>query len=57
MTPTAIIAYSLDDPICFGYRRRIDRIGQDSETGELLIVKGKRIFPLQDFILSRAGVK
>ena len=56
MTPTAIIAYSLDDPICFGYRR-IDRIGQDSETGELLIVKGKRIFPLQDFILSRAGVK
>jgi hypothetical protein len=35
-----IIAYSLDDPICSGDKRRIDRIKQDvgdPETGELLI--------------------
>jgi hypothetical protein len=32
-----MIAYSLDDPICSGGQRRIDRIGIDSETGELLI--------------------
>ncbi|HET6516380.1 MAG TPA: hypothetical protein VFG09_14570 [Thermodesulfovibrionales bacterium] len=32
-----IIAYSLDDPIYSGDKRRIDIIGQDPETGELLI--------------------
>ena len=38
-----IIAYSLDDPVCSGDKRRSDRIGQDPETGEVLVVKGKRI--------------
>jgi hypothetical protein len=32
-----MIAYSLDDPICSGDKKRSDRIGQDPETGELLI--------------------
>ncbi len=32
-----IIACSLDDPICSGDKRKSDRIGQDPETGEVLI--------------------
>jgi len=31
-----IIAYSLDDPLCSGEERRIDRIAQNPETGEIL---------------------
>lgn len=31
-----IVAYSLDDPLCSGEKRRIDRIAQNSETGEIL---------------------
>jgi hypothetical protein len=38
-----IIAYSLDDPVCSGYKRRSDRIGQDPETGEVLTPAGKII--------------
>jgi len=32
-----IVAYSLDDPLCSGEKRRIDRIAQNPETGEILI--------------------
>jgi hypothetical protein len=31
-----VIAYSLDDSLYSGEKRRSDRIGQDPETGELL---------------------
>ncbi len=36
-----IIAYSLDDPICSGHKKRIDTIAKHPETGE--IVMGSRI--------------
>jgi hypothetical protein len=40
-----IVAYSLDDPLCSGEKRRIDRIAQNPETGEILVC-GKNINPL-----------
>jgi hypothetical protein len=36
-----LIAYSLDDPICSGHKKRIDTIAQNPETGEILM--GSRI--------------
>jgi hypothetical protein len=32
-----IVAYSLDDPLCSGEKRKIDRVAQNPETGEILI--------------------
>jgi hypothetical protein len=38
-----IIAYSLDDPICAGHKKRIDTIAQNPETGEIMM--GSRYIP------------